>query len=105
MYSLLQKVANAKFLCLLGGEEVCSRKPLFNPQKLLKSYLTIYLNFILYDAEKKIISNEHYFIVEENSETQRSDPSFNTLSALTLVVKVLTLDWPSSYSLLIWKIF
>lgn len=67
MYSLLQKVANAKFLCLLRGEEVCSHKPLFNPQKLLKSYLTIYLNFILYDAEKKIISNEYYFIGEENS--------------------------------------
>lgn len=29
-------------------------------------------------------------------ETQRSEPSFNAQSALTLVVKVLTLDWPSS---------
>ena len=69
MYSLLQKVTNAKFLCLLRGEEVCSHKPLFNPhpQKLLKLYLTIFLNFILYDAAKKIISNEHYFIGEENS--------------------------------------
>lgn len=36
-------------------------------------------------------------------ETQRSEPSFNALSALILVVKVLTLDWPSS--LFIWKIF
>ena len=36
-------------------------------------------------------------------ETQRSEPSFNAQSALTLVVKVLTLDWPSS--LFIWKIF
>ena len=35
-------------------------------------------------------------------QTPGSEPSFNTLSALTLVVKVLTLDWPS---LFIWKIF
>ena len=52
------------------------------------------MNIIL--LVKRILLNVNNTRLNFHPETQRSEPSFIALSALTLVVKVLTLDWPSS---------